>query len=144
KIVAPVAAGIVLLGGLTFLAHSNASSEKSKRVAVETQADKLKNQLGHLLQGSTPTGQSANLAAEAASVLGTDVGWTQMLGDLRASLPAGVWLTNLQAQHTLVQPLSSGSASSAGSASSTGGTSPAGRAPPPATAPPPGSAPPAA
>ena len=29
KIVAPVAAGIVLLGGLTYLAHSNASSEKS-------------------------------------------------------------------------------------------------------------------
>ncbi|HYL51389.1 MAG TPA: type IV pilus assembly protein PilM, partial [Acidimicrobiia bacterium] len=38
KIVAPVAAAIVLLGGLTFLAHSNASSEKSKQAAVETEA----------------------------------------------------------------------------------------------------------
>ncbi len=128
KIAAPVAAGILLLGGLTYLERGKASTEKAKQTAVETRAAKLKNQLGHLLQGSAPAGQSANLQGQAASVLGTDIGWTQMLGDLRSSLPGGVWLTTLQAQHTLVQPLaigssSAGSGSAASSSSSSGSSS---------------------
>ncbi len=132
KIVAPIAAGIVLLGGLTFLEHSKASSEKSKQAAAETEALKLKNQLGHLLQSSAPAGQSANIGGQAAQVLGTDIGWTQMLGDLRTSLPGGVWLTSLQAQHSLVQPLATGQTASpggTGSTSSSGGSSSIGSSP---------------
>jgi type IV pilus assembly protein PilM len=123
KVVAPVAVGIVLLGGLTFLAHSKASSEKSKQAALETEAVKLKDQLDHALQGATPGGQTANLRGEAASVLGTDIGWTQMLGDLRTSLPNGVWLTNLQAQHSLVQPSATGPTASPTGASGASGAS---------------------
>jgi type IV pilus assembly protein PilM len=123
KIAAPVAVGIVLLGGLTFLEHSKASSEKSKQAAVETEATKLRNQLGHLLQGAAPAGQSANLGGQAAQVLGTDIGWTKMLGDLGTSLPSGVWLTTLQAQHSLVQPLATGqSASPTGTGGASGAT----------------------
>jgi type IV pilus assembly protein PilM len=134
KIVAPVAVGIVLLGGLSFLAHNKASSEKSKQAAVEAEAVKLQNQLGRLLQGSTPAGQSANLGAQAASVLGNDIGWTQVLGDLRTALPSGVWLTTLQAQHSLVSPLATrpttpgatGGTSTSGSTGSTGSSPAAG------------------
>ncbi len=129
KIVAPVAAGIVLLGGLTFLAHSKASSAKSKQAAVETEAQKLKNQLARVLQAGS-SGQGANLPGEAASVLGTDIAWTRLLGDLRISLPSGVWLTTLQAQHTLLQPTAtapaSSSSASSSSSSSSSATSPAG------------------
>jgi type IV pilus assembly protein PilM len=124
KIVAPVAAGILLLGGLTYMARSNASSEKAKQTEVETKAQKLKNQLGHLLQGATPTGQNANLQGQAATVLGTDIGWTKVLSDLHTALPSGVWLTTLQAQHALAQPIGGGKSSAGGTtASGAGGAS---------------------
>jgi type IV pilus assembly protein PilM len=123
KIAAPIAAAIVVFGGLTYLERSKASSAKAKQAEVETRSQKLKNQLGHVLQGSAPSGQSAGLQAQAASVLGTDIGWTQALDDLRVSLPSGVWLTTLQAQHTLAQPIASGSrATGAIPSSSSGGT----------------------
>jgi type IV pilus assembly protein PilM len=129
KIVAPVAVAVVLLGGLTFLGRKNVSSAKSKQAAAETQVQKLRNQLGRLQQSATPTGQSANLQGHAASVLGTDVGWTKLMGDMRAALPGGVWLTTMTAQHTLaVVPAAGATSGNAGAAGSSGSTGASGSA----------------
>jgi type IV pilus assembly protein PilM len=101
KIVAAVAAGVVVLGALTFQAHSKASSAKAKASAAETQAEKLKNRLGHLLQAASPAASGSSLQQQAVSLLSGDVGWTKQVGDVGTALPAGVWLTAFQGQHTL-------------------------------------------
>jgi type IV pilus assembly protein PilM len=121
KVVAPVAAAVIILGGLTYLGRRNVSSAKSKQSAAETQVTKLRNQLGRLQQASTPTGQTASLQAHAATVLGADVGWTKVMGDMRAALPDGVWLTNMTAQHTLPIAPAPGSAGANSGANKTSG-----------------------
>ncbi len=129
KIVAPAAAAVVVLGGMTYLARSHASSAKAKQAAAETEVKKWTNTLGRLQQAAAPAGQSASLQAQAASVLGTDVGWTKLLGDLRSSLPNGVWLTTMSGQHTLAVPAAAAAAppgnGTTGSTGASSATSPA-------------------
>ena len=125
KIVAAVAAGVVLLGGATYYAHSNASSAKSKKVAAQTEVQKIRNQIGHLEQAAAPTGASGSLQVQAATVLGTDVAWTNVFTDLQHALPAGVWLTTFSSTYALPPTAStstSSSSSSSGTTSSSGST----------------------
>jgi Tfp pilus assembly protein PilN len=138
RAVAAGVAAVVLFGGATYLQHDKVSSAKAKRTAAETEVQKLKNQIGRLVQAGTPTGAGANLQQEAATVLGTDVGWVRAVDALGGALPSGVWLTALQAQHTLAPaavpaapppaagaPAAAGSASNASSATGAAGAAPA-------------------
>ena len=65
------------------------SSAKSKQAAAETEALKLKNQLGHLLQGSAPVGQQCEPRRPGATVLGTDIAGRTWSTNFGISLPGG-------------------------------------------------------
>jgi hypothetical protein len=124
KIGAGVAAAVVLLGGLTYMEHSKAASAKSKRDDVQTEAVKLRNQLGHLTAAGSPTGQAASLQQQAATILGQDVSWTDALHDLGVALPNGVRLTTFQAQRDVVVAETKKSSTSSSTTSSSSGSGP--------------------
>jgi hypothetical protein len=73
---------------------------------------------------------------QAATALGTDVGWTRVITDLGKSMPGGVWMTSFQASHTLAtakagaaRPAAAGAAGGAtATAGGTGGAAPTGGA----------------
>jgi type IV pilus assembly protein PilM len=114
KIAIAAAAAVVVLGGLTYVEHSKASDAKSKQAAAETQETKLKNQINHLVQSQSQQGGAGNLSQQAATLLGADVGWTRMLGDVGSALPPGVWITSFQGTHTLGPAKGAGAAPTAG------------------------------
>jgi type IV pilus assembly protein PilM len=122
KIAAPVAAAVLLIAGATYMEHSKVADAQKKRDDAKTQVEKLKNQLGRLTAASTPSGQGGSLQAQAATLLGNDIGWTRMVRDVGAALPSGVWITSFQGQHTLTvkgAAAASGSSGAAATASNT-------------------------
>jgi type IV pilus assembly protein PilM len=114
---AAVMAGLALLGGVTFLEHARVSDAKSKRANAEAAAANLQSQIVRL-QAANGSGQAGNVKQQAAKILGRDVSWTKTVGDFGAALPSGVWLTSLQAQETLVQPIAAAASSGTGSTGS--------------------------
>jgi type IV pilus assembly protein PilM len=125
RLVAGVAAGVVLLGGLTYLANKNAASAKSKQTAAEAQVTRLQTQITQA-QKSLSGGGGGSLQLQAAAILGTDVDWTRVVGDVGRALPAGVKLSSFQGQRDLPLPTAAGSGStgttSPATTSSSGGT----------------------
>jgi type IV pilus assembly protein PilM len=105
KVAAAAMAGIVVLGGLTLVQHSKVSSANSKKAEAQVRVEKLSNQVERLTAEGSPTGQAANLQAQVAGLLGEDVGWQRMVGDIGAALPDGAWLTSFQGQHTVLPPV---------------------------------------
>jgi hypothetical protein len=122
KVVAAVAAGVVLLGGATDMAHSNASSAQSKKAAAETEVQKLRNNIQHIMQAASPSGASGNLQLQAATALGGDVGWTGVIADLGKSMPAGVWMTAYQSTHTVTKAPAAPAPAAGAATTAAGGT----------------------
>jgi type IV pilus assembly protein PilM len=125
KAVMAIGAAVLVLGGATYMAHAQASSAQSKKAAAETEATKLKNQIGHILQAQSPSGATANLQVQAATALGTDVGWTDMINNLgHAMPPGGVWLTTFQAAKAAPARAAAAPAPAAAGSSGSSGSSP--------------------
>jgi type IV pilus assembly protein PilM len=120
KVAVALATAVVAIGGLTYMEHAKASDAKGKQAAAETEATKLKNQITHLVQGQSQTGAAGNLSQQAATLLGSDVGWTRMLGDVGDALPSGVFITSFQGTHTQ-SPAHGPSAAPASGGGTTGG-----------------------
>jgi type IV pilus assembly protein PilM len=128
RLVAGVAVGVALLGGLTYMANQSASSAKSKEAAAEAQATKLQTQITQAQQALSGGG-GGSLQLQAAAILGTDVEWPRVVSDIGRALPAGVKLTAFQGQRELPLPTAAGgasttatpTASSSGSSASPGG-----------------------
>jgi type IV pilus assembly protein PilM len=101
KIIAGAAAAVLVLGGLTYMAYSNASSAKSKAKAAQVQEQKLSNEVGRLqlAQSGGPSAGSSQALVE--QLLGGDVSWPKVLGDVGNALPGGVLITSFQGAHTL-------------------------------------------
>jgi len=125
RLVAAGIAGVVLLGGLTYLAHGAESSAKSKNERAEAQAKKLRSQLYYDQQGPQTGGTSAAaLKDEVTSVLAQDVSWPTVLGDVSSKLPPGVRLTQFNGTHT-VDTGTGAAATTAPAATGTTATTPA-------------------
>jgi type IV pilus assembly protein PilM len=148
RLVAAGLAGVVLLGGLTYLAKSGESKAQSKSDKAQAEAKKLRSQLYYDQQGQQTGGASAAvLKSEVSSVFAQDIAWTTILGDISAKLPPGVRITTFAGTHsvntppapTAAAPAATSTAGTTGAAGSTGGsgatgTSGPGAVPPPATA----------
>jgi type IV pilus assembly protein PilM len=105
RFVAAGLAGVVLLGGLTYLAKSSESSAQSKSEKAQAEAKKLRSQLYYEQQGPQTGGTSAAaLKAEVTSVYAQDVSWPTVLGDISAKLPPGVRLGTFTGTHTVDTP----------------------------------------
>jgi type IV pilus assembly protein PilM len=100
-----IAAGVavVLLLGATYKAHSDQSSAHGKDVAAQAAAKKLRSQLYYLQQGPARTGtaSTAALKSEVQTVLGQDVSWSSIVGNVGLKLPPGVYLTSFTGTHTV-------------------------------------------
>jgi type IV pilus assembly protein PilM len=100
---ATIAAGtafVVLLGGFTFLEHQSVSNAKSKRAAVEAQAQTLQQQLTALQPVLDRQNKLTTLQGDIRTLLTTDVAWKRMLARITANLPAGITLTSFVAAST--------------------------------------------
>jgi type IV pilus assembly protein PilM len=98
KVGAAVVAGVVLLGGATFMQRAETADAKKQRDAAEAQLQELRARLELAQRGSA---SGANLQQELGQLLGADVAWTTLVADIGRALPAGVWLTSFQGAHTL-------------------------------------------
>src|SRR5262249_27639778 len=74
----------------------------------------------HMVQSQSQTGAAGNLSQQAATLLGNDVGWTRLLGDIGSALPSGVWITSFQGTHTQAPPRGAGATSSTSGGGTTG------------------------
>jgi len=134
RAIAAAVVAVVGLAGLTYMAHSDAASAKSKNVTAQAAVKKLRSQLYYQEQGPTqPSGgagaaSAGTLKAEVKSVLGQDVAWPAILADIGLKLPPGVHLHQFQGAHTLptiIPPVSGAGATAAaasGNATTTGVT----------------------
>ena len=86
------------------LVHRHAPVKIVEEFAAQARVDELNNQVERLTAAGSPTGRAANLQAQIAALLGEDVGWQHAIRDIGAALPAGVWLTSFQGQHTIAPP----------------------------------------
>jgi type IV pilus assembly protein PilM len=125
RILAGAMGAIVVFGGLTYMAHSSASSAKSKEASAETQVKKLQNQLGASQLGAGQGASSSVIQAEAAALLAGDTAWPSIVDTMTKVAPPGVRLYTLQGQRSTAPPPIAGSAATtgggaAGTASSTG------------------------
>jgi hypothetical protein len=101
KVFAGVAAAVIVLGGLTYLANGKANDAKTKQTDAEVAVKKLQSQIArqNLASGASSVDL---LKTEVTNVLATDIAWTRTLQDLQKKLPTGgVWLTTFQAQRTV-------------------------------------------
>ncbi len=130
KIIAGAAAAVVVLGGLTFMAHSKASSAKSKANAAKTQVEKLHNQIGHLELNQSGAASAGSSVALVEQLLNSDVSWTKLIGDTGSALPNGVFLTTFQGTHTAASAAAASTpTTTAGTSTATGSTGASGSAP---------------
>jgi len=101
RVVLAGAAAVVVLCGVTYLGQQKASSAKSKQSAAESTVTDLQRKLARLQPTPGAGGSTANLQAEALALLQGDVAWPRSITNTGKALPAGVWLTSFQGQHTV-------------------------------------------
>ena len=78
--VAAVAAVVVLLGGVTFLAHQSVSSAKSQRASVTNQVTDVSSRARHACSRcSTARTRSPQIQSNLSTLLATDVSWKTMM-----------------------------------------------------------------
>jgi type IV pilus assembly protein PilM len=138
RFVAAGLAGLVLLGGLTYMGHSAESKAQKKSVAAQEEAKKLREQLYNLQQGPAQATSVATLKAEVTNVLGQDVDWPAVLGNIGPRLPLGVRLESFAGTRTVDQVTTAAPAPvtpAAGSSDATGTSSSTGTSATAATAP---------
>ncbi len=104
RAIAAAAVAAVAVVGLTYTAHSAATSAQKKNEAAQATEKKLRSQLYYAQLGpaqSSGAASGAALKASVVSVLGQDVAWTTILGDLGLKLPPGVKLNSFTGVHTI-------------------------------------------
>jgi type IV pilus assembly protein PilM len=134
KVIAAAAVGVVLLGGATYMAHSDQSAANKKNLTSQAAVKKLRSELYYQTQGPATSGgggtaSSATLKAEVRTILSQDVAWPAVISNIGLKLPPGVILTSFQGTHVVplatpaavpaAQPTTAGAA---GSADATGAT----------------------
>jgi len=122
--IAGVAAFVVALGGVSYLAHSSISSAKSQRTAVQNQVSQATQQLAQLQPILSRESQITVIEGNLKSQLATDVAWQNVVNRITANIPAGVTLTSLTAQETppvptVVAPPTTAATAGSGSSSDT-------------------------
>jgi type IV pilus assembly protein PilM len=98
--VAGVAAFVVLLGGVTYLAHQSISNAKSQGAAVTQQVTDLSGQLAGLQPVLTQEDQITQIESSMQTLLTTDVAWKTMITRITANIPAGITLSSFSGQVT--------------------------------------------
>jgi len=133
-VIAAAAAGVVLLGGVTFLAHQSVSSAKSQRAAVANQVTDVNSELSRLQPVLNRENQISEIQSNMQTLLATDVSWKTMLTRITANLPAGITLTGFSGSVTPPVPVAAvapPTTAVTGSGSSSGTTTPTTVPPPP-------------
>ncbi len=116
RAIAAAAVAIIALGGLTYMAHGAEKSAQKKNASAQAAEKKLRSQIYYAQQGTASAGSSsaAALKAEVVSVLGQDVAWPAILGNVALQLPPGVHLKSFTGTHTI--PAAAGTDGHAGKA----------------------------
>jgi type IV pilus assembly protein PilM len=126
RVIAAAVAGVVVLGGLTYLAHNDQSSAQSKKATAQAAEQKLRSEL--FAQQQAPTGgagtaTAATLKSDIKTVLGQDVAWPAVIADIGLKLPPGVYFSSFTGTHSVVAaPASSGVSATTGATAATGAT----------------------
>jgi type IV pilus assembly protein PilM len=122
---AAIAAGtalVVLVGGLTVMAHQNVSHAKSQRAAVLAQETKLQSQLAALAPVLSRQSQLNALQDNVKTLLATDVAWQRMINSITTHLPAGISLVSFTAASTPPVPVQAAAPPAATTDTSSGTT----------------------
>lgn len=100
RVVAGALVGVVVFGGLTYMARKDASDAKAKRAVAETELADVQSKIAKLAAEGQGGGGTSDAALRQAigGVLATDVVWPDVVGSVGKDLPAGVWLTSFQGQ----------------------------------------------
>jgi type IV pilus assembly protein PilM len=127
RVIAAAVAGVVVLAGLTYLAHNDQSSAQSKKATALAAEQKLRSELFAQQQapvGGTGTATAAALKADVKTVLGQDVAWPAIIADVGTKLPPGVYFTSFTGTHTipLTATAATGTAGTTATATGTTGT----------------------
>jgi len=124
--VAAAAALVVLLGGVTYLAHQGVSSAKSQQASVTNQVTQVSAELSRLQPVLNRENAIKEIQSILQSQLTTDVSWKTMIANITAKIPAGITLTAFSGQVTpppalaaVAPPTTTASGSSSGSSSAT-------------------------
>lgn len=134
RVIAAAVAGVVVLGGLTYLAHNDQSSAQSKKATALAAEQKLRSELFAQQQapaGGAGTATAATLKSDIKTVLGQDVAWPAIIADIGLKLPPGVYFTSFTGTHSVPvgAPASSGAAATTGASGATGATGATGGVP---------------
>jgi len=125
RVIAAAVAGVVVLAGLTYLAHNDQSSAQSKKATALATEQKLRSDLFAQQQapvGGTGTATAAALKADVKTVLGQDVAWPAIIADVGTKLPPGVYFTSFTGTHTIPVAATTASGTAATTPTATGAT----------------------
>jgi len=121
------AVAVVVLGAGTYMAHSDKSSAQAKNNTAQAAAKKLRSQLYFEQAGPTSGSgagatSTASLKASVKTVLGQDVAWSAIVGNVGVKLPPGVYLKSFTGTHTVaaVVPATSAPVTPAGTTGASG------------------------
>ena len=105
KVGVAVAAGlIVLLGVPTYLAKQGVSDKNSEKNEAIAHNQELMADIAEKAPIQAAQTELDSIESQLASLLETDVSWSQMLQDVSKTMPDGVWLTSFQGQINLAPP----------------------------------------
>jgi Tfp pilus assembly protein PilN len=121
--VAAVAAGVVLLGGVSFLAHQSVSSAKSQQASVTNQVTQANSDLARLQPVLNRENQITQIQSNLSTLLATDVAWKTMMTRITNNLPSGITLTAFTGLITPPAPVVAVAPAPAADSSGTGSSS---------------------
>jgi type IV pilus assembly protein PilM len=103
RMIAAAVAAILVLGGLTYMAHSSEASAQKTSDAAQAAEKKLRSQLYYEQQAPAQSGSTSvtALKADVVTVLAQDVAWPALLSNLAIKLPPGVVLSSFSGTHTI-------------------------------------------
>jgi type IV pilus assembly protein PilM len=125
RVLAAAAVGVVLLGAVTYMAHSDQASAQKKSTTAQATEKTLRSQLFAAQQGSTSGSGATSTAALKASVvtvLGQDVAWPAIVSNIGLKLPPGVFLTSFGGVHAVTPVAQAAAPTAAASGGTTDGS----------------------
>jgi Tfp pilus assembly protein PilN len=96
-----VAAAVVVVGGLWYLASADESAAQDNLNAAQTEGAQLQTELATYADVQPVYDQAVTAQAQLTQAMSQEVRYSFVLNDLSLGMPQGVWLTNL----TIVQPV---------------------------------------
>jgi Tfp pilus assembly protein PilN len=101
-----VAAAVVVVGGLWYLASADQSSAQDDLAASQAEGQHLQTELATYSNVQPVYDQATTAQAQLSQAMSQEVRYSFVLNDLSLGMPAGVWLTNVTITQPVDQPAS--------------------------------------